>query len=96
MTVGAEILGFVAGVVVATSPLRRVYCVYKSPKLAATEDMARNVMQCAGNLLWVVYGYRVEGVALMVMCSVAVLMTGFLSLAKMRESRKLSRLRRAV
>jgi uncharacterized protein with PQ loop repeat len=84
-----ELLGFVAGMIIAVSALPRVRNIYRQPLLARGEPIDRNAMLTVGNVIWVVYGILTGAAAIATMCGIAAVLNGFVLksalLARYRE-----------
>ena len=78
-----EIIGFMAGILVALSVLPQVI---KSWKTRSTKDVALSwsVVNLSGQILWIVYGVYIGGISLVVMSSVALVMNIFMIVLKLR------------
>lgn len=78
-----ELLGFIAGGLVAISLMPQVI---KSWKTKSTKDLAISwtLINLAGQILWIVYGVYLESISLVVMSSVTLIMTIFLVGLKIR------------
>ncbi|MEI6728723.1 MAG: SemiSWEET family transporter [bacterium] len=80
-----EIVGFLAGVFVATSSLPQII---KSWKTKSTKDLSFGLMglNLIGQILWTVYGVLVGSPALIVMSSVTIVFVVSLLFLKFRYS----------
>ena len=68
-----EIIGFLAGILVSLSVLPQVI---KSWRTRSTKDVAISwsLINLAGQILWVVYGFYIDSTALMVMSGITLAM----------------------
>ncbi|MCR4327899.1 MAG: SemiSWEET family transporter [Patescibacteria group bacterium] len=78
-----EILGFAAGSLVAISVFPQVY---KSWKTKSTRDIAISwsLINLAGQVLWVVYGFLISSYSLVIMSGVTLLMNVSMIVLKLR------------
>ena len=78
-----EYLGFMAGILVAVSLLPQVI---KSWKTKSTKDLALSwtLINLAGQILWITYGFGIGSLALVVMSSITLLITVFLIVLKLK------------
>lgn len=69
-----EILGFIAGSMVAISLLPQVI---KAWRTKSTKDLSISwtLINLCGQTLWIIYGYYVVSIALMTMSSITLVMT---------------------
>ncbi len=72
-----EIIGFIAGILVAISLVPQVV---KSWKTKSTKDIALfwSIVNLSGQILWIVYGVYVGSVSLVVMSSITLIMNIFM------------------
>jgi MtN3 and saliva related transmembrane protein len=79
-----EPLGFLAGALVAISLLPQVI---KSWKTKSTKDIAVSwtLMNLAGQILWILYGFGVGSASLVIMSGITLLMTISLLVLKLRH-----------
>lgn len=68
-----EIVGFIAGILVASALLPQVI---KSWKTKSTQDISLgwSVMSLAGQLTWVIYGFLIDSYPLIIMSSITLVM----------------------
>ena len=76
-----ELIGFVAGILVAISLLPQVI---KSWKTRSTKDVALSWSNLSGQILWIVYGVYISSTSLVVMSSIALVMNIFMVTLKLR------------
>ncbi|OGI18583.1 MAG: hypothetical protein A3J06_02205 [Candidatus Moranbacteria bacterium RIFCSPLOWO2_02_FULL_48_19] len=78
-----ELIGFVAGILVAISLLPQVI---KSWKTRSTKDVALSwsIINLSGQILWIVYGVYISSTSLVVMSSIALVMNIFMVTLKLR------------
>lgn len=78
-----ELLGFIAGSLVAVSLLPQVM---KSWRSKSTKDIAISwtLINLLGQILWVAYGYYIDSISLVVMSSITLAMTISLIILKLR------------
>ncbi|PIZ99437.1 MAG: hypothetical protein COX77_01465 [Candidatus Komeilibacteria bacterium CG_4_10_14_0_2_um_filter_37_10] len=78
-----EIIGFVAGVLVAISLLPQLI---KSWKTKSTKDVALawTVINLTGQMLWLVYGVYINSTPLVVMSSITMIMNIFIVTLKLK------------
>lgn len=78
-----EIVGFIAGVLVAISVLPQVI---KSWKTRSTKDVALawSVINIIGQILWIVYGILIGSISLVVMSSITLVMNVFMVVLKLK------------
>ena len=78
-----EIIGFVAGTLVAISVLPQVI---KSWKTRSTKDVALawSVINLAGQILWIVYGFYINSYSLVIMSSITLVMNIFMVTLKLK------------
>ncbi|OGF27494.1 hypothetical protein A2331_00850 [Candidatus Falkowbacteria bacterium RIFOXYB2_FULL_34_18] len=78
-----EIIGFVAGTLVAISVLPQVI---KSWKTRSTKDVALawSVINLTGQILWVIYGFYINSYSLVVMSSITLIMNIFMVSLKLK------------
>lgn len=78
-----EILGFIAGSMVAISLLPQVV---KAWKTKSTKDLSLSwtLINLGGQILWIIYGYYVGSMALITMSSITLVMTLSLIVLKLR------------
>ena len=78
-----ELIGFVAGILVAISLLPQVI---KSWKTRSTKDVALSwsIINLSGQILWIVYGVYISSTSLVVMSSIALVMNIFMITLKLR------------
>lgn len=78
-----EIIGFVAGLLVATSVLPQVI---KSWKTKSTKDIsiAWSAINLIGQILWIVYGVYIQSASLVVMSSITLAMNISMVVLKLR------------
>ena len=78
-----EVIGFVAGILVAISLFPQVI---KSWKTRSTKDVALSwsVINLAGQILWIVYGVYIGSASLVVMSSIALVMNVFMVSLKLK------------
>ena len=70
--IDVEIVGFVAGILVAISVLPQVV---KSRKTRSTKDvsLSRSTINLVGQILWIIYGVLIESYSLVVMSSITLI-----------------------
>ena len=70
--IDVEIIGFVAGILVAISVLPQVV---KSRKTRSTKDvsLSRSTINLVGQILWIIYGVLIESYSLVVMSSITLI-----------------------
>ncbi len=78
-----EIIGFLAGILVAISVFPQVI---KSWKTRSTKDVALawSVINLAGQILWIVYGIYIGSHSLVIMSSIALVMNIFMVVLKLK------------
>lgn len=78
-----EIIGFVAGILVAISILPQVV---KSWKTRSTKDVALawSIINLTGQILWIVYGVYIGSASLVIMSSIALVMNIFMVTLKLK------------
>jgi len=78
-----EIIGFVAGMLVAISLLPQVI---KSWKTRSTKDVALSwsAINITGQILWIIYGVLVSSSSLVIMSSIALVMNIFMVSLKLK------------
>ncbi|MBU4481915.1 hypothetical protein KKC16_00465 [Patescibacteria group bacterium] len=78
-----EIIGFLAGILVAISVFPQVI---KSWKTRSTKDVALawSVVNLAGQILWIVYGIYIGSYSLVIMSSIALVMNLFMVVLKLK------------
>ena len=78
-----EIIGFIAGGLVAISFLPQVI---KSWKTKSTKDIAisLSIINLSGQILWIVYGVGINSISLVVMSSITLIMTASLLILKIK------------
>jgi MtN3 and saliva related transmembrane protein len=78
-----EIIGFIAGMLVAISLFPQVI---KSWKTRSTKDVALSwsIINLSGQILWVVYGVYIDSASLVVMSSIALVMNVFMVSLKLK------------
>ena len=78
-----ELLGFAAGGLVAISLMPQVI---KSWKTKSTKDLAISwtLINLGGQILWIIYGFYLNSISLIIMSSITLLMTLSLILLKVR------------
>ncbi len=78
-----EILGFIAGSLVAASFLPQVM---KSWKSKSTDDIAisLSILNLSGQILWTIYGIRIGSISLIVMSLITQLLTSSLLILKIK------------
>ena len=78
-----EILGFVAGSLVAISVFPQVY---KSWKTKSTKDVAISwsLINLAGQMLWIVYGVVISSYSLIIMSSITLFMNVSMIVLKLK------------
>ena len=78
-----ELIGFVAGILLAVSLVPQVI---KSWQTRSTKDMALSwsLINISGEILWIVYGVYLNSSALVVMSSIALLMNIFMVALKLK------------
>lgn len=81
-----ELIGFVAGSLVAISLLPQVV---KSWITKSTKDIALSwtLINLGGQILWIVYGYFIASVPLVIMSGITLVMTISLIILKLRFDR---------
>lgn len=69
----AEIIGFIAGILVASSLLPQVI---KSWKSKSTQDISLgwSITSLAGQLMWILYGFLIASYSLVIMSSITLVM----------------------
>ncbi|MEK6968566.1 MAG: SemiSWEET family transporter [Nanoarchaeota archaeon] len=82
-----EFIGFTAGLLVALSSLPQLI---KSWKTKQTKDIAIMwlLINIAGQVLWMAYGYFKDSLSLIVMSAITLLMVSSVLILKMRYDRK--------
>ena len=83
MNMSAEIAGFIAGILVATSLLPQVI---KSWKTKSTGDISISwsLMSLGGQTMWIVYGVLISSLSLIVMSSITLSMALSVFFLKLR------------
>jgi MtN3 and saliva related transmembrane protein len=78
-----EILGFVAGILVAISVVPQVI---KSRKTRSTKDvsLARSAINIAGQITWIIYGFYIHSYSLVIMSSITLIMNLFMITLKLK------------
>lgn len=78
-----EIIGFIAGILVAVSLLPQVI---KSWKTRSTKDVALSwsVINLTGQVLWIIYGVYISSASLVIMSSIALMMNIFMVALKLK------------
>ena len=78
-----EVIGFIAGSLVAISVFPQVY---KSWKTRSTKDIALSwsVINLIGQILWVVYGFLIQSYSLVIMSSLTLIMNVSMIILKLR------------
>ena len=79
-----EIVGFLAGILVALSFLPQVI---KSWKTKSTKDIAisLSIVNLSGQVLWIIYGFLVGSASLIVMSGITLLLTLSLLILKLKH-----------
>lgn len=79
-----EIIGYIAGILVAASLLPQVI---KSWRTKSTRDIALSwsVINIAGQVLWIVYGFGIASSALIVMSGITLIMAVSLVALKLKH-----------
>ena len=82
-----ELIGFIAGGLVAISLLPQVI---KSWRTKSTTDIAISwtLINVVGQTLWILYGYYINSISLVVMSSITLSMTVLLIALKIRFDKK--------
>lgn len=83
----AEIVGFIAGVLVAISLLPQVI---KSWKTRSTGDISLqwSLLSIAGQVMWIAYGILISSLSLVIMSSVTLVMALSVLYLKLKYDRK--------
>ena len=78
-----ELIGFVAGILVAISVLPQVI---KSWKTRSTKDVALawSVINLSGQTLWIVYGVQISSASLVTMSGITLVMNIFMIALKLK------------
>ncbi len=78
-----EIIGFVAGILVAISLVPQVI---KSWKTRSTKDVALSwsIINLSGQVLWIIYGVYIDSASLVIMSSIALVMNIFMVTLKLK------------
>ncbi len=78
-----EVVGFIAGLLVAISVFPQVV---KSWKTRSTKDVALawSVINLAGQILWIVYGFYINSYSLVIMSSITLVMNIFMVTLKLK------------
>lgn len=74
-----ELLGFVAGATTLTSSVPQLLANLRNPNLACGQSPTRNILQCSGNALWLVYGMMIGSLAMATFASLGMIMAGLLA-----------------
>ncbi|MBI3619160.1 hypothetical protein HY213_03985 [Candidatus Peregrinibacteria bacterium] len=79
-----ELIGFIAGSLVAISLLPQVI---KSWRTRSTKDIALSwtLINLSGQILWIVYGVEIQSASLVIMSSITFLMAAFILMLKMKN-----------
>jgi uncharacterized protein with PQ loop repeat len=83
-----QLLGVAAGAIVCISAIPRVKEIWRNPRVAAGESVARNARLVTGNALWVVYGVLMGAPAIVVMCAISVVLNGVILWATFHAKRQ--------
>ena len=80
----AEIIGFIAGTLVAISMLPQVI---KSWRTKSTRDIALswNLINLGGQILWIYYGFLIGSLSLVIMSSITLVMNISLIVLKLKH-----------
>lgn len=78
--VSLEVLGFVAGATNLMSSVPQLYANLRNPLLVSGQSATRNLLQCAGNILWLAYGMQIGSVAMTTFALLGTIMAGALAL----------------
>ncbi|NQU83086.1 MAG: hypothetical protein HQ536_00080 [Parcubacteria group bacterium] len=78
-----ELIGFIAGILVAVSLVPQVI---KSWKTRSTKDVALSwtVINLSGQILWIAYGVNINSASLVIMSSIALVMNIFMVSLKLK------------
>lgn len=78
-----ELLGFIAGSLVAISVLPQIL---KSSKTKHTKDISVSwgLISLTGQILWIVYGFMIDSYAILIMSSVTLAMAAWMLALKLR------------
>ena len=80
----AEIIGFIAGTLLASSMLPQVI---KSWRTKSTRDIALswNLINLGGQILWIYYGFLIGSLSLVIMSSITLVMNISLIVLKLKH-----------
>ncbi|MEM9433187.1 MAG: hypothetical protein AAGA12_04640 [Pseudomonadota bacterium] len=73
-----EMIGLAAGLTNLSSSIPQLIANLRNPDAASKQSPSRNACQCAGNVLWLVYGIAVNSVAMMIFSTLGSVMAGLL------------------
>lgn len=79
-----EILGFIAGATTLVSSVPQLIANLRNQHLARGQSLSRNLLQSAGNALWLIYGGSVGSTSMTTFAGLGFLMAGSLALQTYR------------
>lgn len=82
-----EVIGWVAGCLLLSSSLPQIIANLRHPNLARHQSPMRNLLQCIGNLLWLIYAMLFSITAMKVFASLGAVLAGALFIQVLRSRR---------
>ena len=83
-----ELIGWLAGILLLMSSAPQLAANLRAPNLAKHQSPARNLLQCSGNFLWLVYAVMANVPAMKVFAALGTLMAAALFVQVMLARRE--------
>ena len=83
----AELIGYLAGLVMLSSSLPQLVVNFRDPSLAASQSGGRNLLQALGNLMWLIYAILVGAQPMIVFAGLGFVLASWLLLQVLMSNR---------